>query len=239
MIINQELRAPLAEWTCALFGKSGSLNQIARADLQAVAPSWPRLLWFWHAGAGEGKGPRPTGWLKRPLIRLKTANHSSSLSEMGSGVQIVETPSSTWVILLRYTQTFGRILINISTDIMLHSPGPRPRSRRRVLLRMGLSWAYWFCPYAIIIMQLKMSGLCEGIHQTGNNGYFVEWDGDGLGWEKGQIALLFFLFWAICMYFTVSIYWFHNLKKITEIRGEHVSGIHREQFYVLFSEYLK
>ena len=56
---------------------------------------------------------------------------------------------------------------------------------------MGLRTGVCVLSLAVIIL-LKMSGLCQTVHQTGDNGHSGEWAG-GRREEKWEIAFLLYL----------------------------------------------
>ena len=235
VIINQELRAPQAGRAHALFGKSRFPHQISQTWFTGSSPAQAGQVStsFDMPVLVREKGHVPPGWLKQSLIRLETANHSSSLSEMGSGIRTIETPGSTWGIQQRHTQTFGGMLVTVNTDAVLHGPAPSPGSR--VLSFPG--WAedgIWILSVRHHHHGLKMSGLHERVPQTGANGSSREWDEGGREMAKG-IATLFTS--GLLTSFSQWILIDFRMEKARDfIRNTKETGV---LFHLLFSKYLK
>lgn len=108
---------PLAEWACgSLPGKSYSPPQSLRPDLQGTQANKPSLALPTHTG--KEKGPPPISWLKRPLIKFKTACHSSSLSKYGK--EVASRYINSYVSRLeqqKYSVIFLIILVDIDTTL--------------------------------------------------------------------------------------------------------------------------
>lgn len=104
---------------------------------------------------------------------------------MGSGVQTSQDSQ----FYLSKCKAFHMILVNINTDVRLHSPEPRLGEACVSFPRRGGGGASGLCALAVVMLQVY--GLQKGVHRTGDNGYCGEWDGSGWEEKENFISALF------------------------------------------------